>query len=126
MNLFLVTCVYKDGLSERSFRVVRTSSEEDIAEHMIRDCSSWEVFIENAIFPVWLYDEEEGPKELWDSMNQVILTKEDSKKLRDLFDLWFSTLSPERLLLWIRRTRVDGGSAAQLAIHEIGEIEEMG
>ncbi len=54
MNLFLVTCVYKDGLSERSFRVVRASSEEDIAEHMIRDYSSWEVFIENAIFPIWL------------------------------------------------------------------------
>ena len=126
MSLFLVTCVYKDGLSERSFRVVRASSEEDIARHMIRDSSSWKGFIENAIFPVWLYDEQEGPKELWASMNRVILTREDSKKLRDLFDLWFSTLSPERLLLWVRRTRVDGGSAAQLAIHEIREIEEMG
>ncbi len=126
MNLFLVTCVYKDGLSERSFRVVRASSEEDIAQHMIRDHSSWEVFIENAIFPLWLQDEKEGPEELWESMNRVILTREDSKKLRGLFDLWFSTLSAERLLSWIRRTRVDGGSAAQLAIHEIREIEEMG
>ncbi len=126
MNLFLVTCVYKDGLSERSFRVVRASSEEDVARHMIRDYSSWQVFIENAIFPVWLHDEKEGPRELWESMNRVILTGEDSKKLRDLFNLWFSTLSQERLLLWIRRTRVDGGSAAQLAIHEIREIEEMG
>ncbi len=126
MNLFLVTCVYKDGLSERSFRVVRASSEQDIVRHMIRDYSSWEAFIVDAIFPVWLHDKEEGPKDLWDSMNRVILTAEDSKKLRDLFSLWFSTLSPERLLSWIRRTRVDGGSAAQLAIHEIREIEEMG
>ncbi len=126
MYLFLVTCVYKGGISARSFRVVRAASEEDIARHMIRDYSSWEYFIEQSIYPVWLFDDEEGPKDLWYSMNQMILTREDSKKLKDLFDLWFSTLSPERLLQWVRRTRVDGDSAAQLAIHEIREIEEMG
>ncbi len=126
MNLFLVTCVYKGGVSARSFRVVRAASEEDIARRMIREYSSWEDFIEQSIFPVWLYDDDEGPKDLWDSMNQIILARDDSKKLKDLFDLWFSTLSPERLLQWVRRTRVDGDSAAQLAIHEIREFEEMG
>ena len=124
MNLFLITCVFDEGLYERSFRVVRASSKEDVARHMLRDYSSWEVFLEQSIFHVWLYDDEEGPKDLWDSMNRMIVNKEDSDKLKKLFDLWISSLSPERLLEWIRRTRVDGDSGAQLAIHEIKEIED--
>ena len=58
-------------------------------------------------------------------MNRVILNQEDTEKLETAFRAWIITLTPERLLEWIARTRVDGDSRAQLAIHEIKEIEKV-
>ncbi len=57
-------------------------------------------------------------------MGRVISSREDGDKLRNHFRSWFMNLSPEEILKWIRRTKVDGDSSAQLAIHEIGAIKE--
>ena len=124
MALFLVTCVIDEGVYESSFRVVEASSKEDVAKYMLSNYDSWEDFIFRSIFYIWLYDDKEGPKELWDSMRRVIINEEDSNKLRNAFKPWFLSLSPESLLNWIHRTRVDGDSSAQLAIYEIKEIEK--
>lgn len=125
MALFLVTCVIDEGVSERSFRVVNASSREAVARYMLTNYASWEDFIARSIFYLWLDDRKEGPRELWDQMRHVILNAEDSQTLRNVFTPWFANLSPQQLLTWIDRTRVDGSSSAQLAIYEIKDIEEV-
>ncbi len=61
MALFLVTCVFDQGLTASSFKVVKASSQADVARDMLKDYASWENFVENSIFYGWLYDDEEGP-----------------------------------------------------------------
>ena len=72
MALFLVTCVIDEGVYESSFRVVKASSREAVAKYILTNYESWEDFISRSIFYLWLDDQEEGPKELWDSMRHVI------------------------------------------------------
>ncbi|MEM8809092.1 MAG: hypothetical protein AAF921_23285 [Cyanobacteria bacterium P01_D01_bin.44] len=125
MALFLVTCVIDEGVYDGSFRVVEANSVVDVAGYMLSDYDSWRWFLKSSLFYIWLYDREEGPTQLWESMNRVILNREDSDRLESAFSAWFKTLTPERLLEWIGRTRVDGDSSAQLAIHEIKVIEKV-
>lgn len=123
MALFLVTSVYDDGVSEGSFRVVKASSREAVARHILAHCDTWEPFITSSIFHLWLHDPEAGPMELWEGMNRVILNAEDRQKLMKVFIPWLRQLSAETFLQWVARTYVDGGSQAQLTIHEIRDIE---
>ena len=125
MGLFLVTCVIDEGVYDNSFRVVKANSAADVAQYMLSQYESWQGFLKNSVFYIWLYDREEGPTQLWESMNRVILNQEDAEKLETAFRARIMTLTPERLLEWIARTRVDGDSSAQLAIHEIKEIEKV-
>lgn len=125
MALFLVTCVIDEGVYKNSFRVVEAASREKITKYMLDHYEFWEDFLLRSVFYIWLYDQKEGPVELWNRMNRVIVTREDSDKLENLFRSWLITLSPEALLKWIDRTRVDGDSSAQLAIHEIENIEKI-
>lgn len=123
MALFLVTSVYDDGISESSFRVVKAPSREAVARHILAHCDTWEPFITSSIFYLWLNDPQVGPNELWESMNRVILNAEDRQKLMNVFIPWIRLSSAETFLQWVARTYVDGGSQAQLTIHEIRDIE---
>jgi len=123
MALFLVTRVYDEGMSERSFQVVKASSRKAVAIHILTHYETWEYFITSSIFYLWLEDQDEGPKELWEKMNRVILNAEDRQKLMDVFIPWVCQLSPEAFLKWVDRTYVDGSSQAQLTIYEIHTIE---
>lgn len=124
MPLFLITCVYDEGVYESSFRVVNAPSREDVARYILTNYESWEDYLSRSIFYLWLYDKHEGPAELWESMRYVIMNEEDSRKLRSLFVPWLLRLSPQEFLKWADRTHVDGDSQAKLAIHTIKEIEE--
>ena len=123
MALFLVTRVYDEGFSERSFRVVKASSREAVARHILAHYDTWEYFITSSIFCLWLDDPHVGPKELWEGMNRVIVNGEDRQKLMNVFIPWVCQLSAETFLQWVARTYVDGSSQAQLTIHEIHDIE---
>ncbi len=123
MALFLITCVYDEGVYESSFRVIKASSREAVAKYILNHYESYEDFVRRSIFCEWLYDRKEGPAELWDSMNHVILNSADSDKLMNVFRPWILSLSPEKFLRWADRTGVDGDSEAKLSIYEIKEIE---
>ncbi len=123
MALFLVTRVYDEGFSEHSFRVVKASSREAVARHILAHYDTWEYFITSSIFRLWLGDPQVGPKELWEGMNRVIINAEDRQKLLNVFIPWVSQLSAETFLQWVDQTYVDGSSQAQLRIHEIHDIE---
>jgi len=126
MALFLVTCVVDEGVYESSFRVIQAASRAAVAKYILNNYEAWEGFISSSIFYLWLDDQAEGPTELWERMRHVIVNEEDSKTLRQAFKAWFLNLSPENLLTWIDRTRVDGDSSAQLTIYAIKAIEEGG
>ncbi|MDM8551478.1 hypothetical protein QUF72_15435 [Desulfobacterales bacterium HSG2] len=123
MALFLITCVYDEGVYESSFRVVKASSREAVAKYILSHYESYEDFVTRSIFYKWLYDPKEGPVELWDSMNHVILNSEDKNKLMNVFKPWILNLSPEEFLKWADRTRVDGDSEAKLSVYEIKQVE---
>ncbi len=91
MPLFLVTCVYDEGIYESSFRVVEAPSRLAIAESMLRDPYPWQDFL----------------------YRSHLLDGVEDKR-------W----SAEELLKRIDATHVDGDSDAQLAIHEIKQIEQ--
>jgi len=117
--------VYDEGIYQSSFRVVNASSREEVAQYILTHYDSWEDYLSRSIFYLWLYDQNEGPTALWESMGHVIMNEEDSKTLMNRFIPWVLQLSPQELLTWADRTHVDGDSHAQLAIHEITEIEEV-
>ena len=125
MALFLVTCVFDEGVYENTFRVVKASSREAVAKYILNNYESWENFISRSVFYIWLSDEKQGPKELWDRMRHVILNEEDSQKLMNMFTPWLLKLSPQEFLKWVDRTSVDDDSHAQLTIYEIKHIEEF-
>lgn len=124
MALFLVTCVYDDGFDDRSFRVIEASSIEKVAEYILKNYDSFSDFIDRSVFRNWLYDREVGPKEVWTNMGKIIRDDADSDKLHSLFDPWFLSLSPTKVLEWIENTSVDGDSHAQMAILDITDIEK--
>jgi hypothetical protein len=123
MALFLISRVYDEGFSERSFRVVKASSRVAVTRHILAHYDMWEYFITSSIFCLWLDDPNVGPKELWEGMNRVIINAEDRQKLMNVFIPWVCQLSPETFLKWVDRTYVDGSSQAQLTIYEIHDIE---
>lgn len=125
MALFLITCVYDEGVYESNFRVVEATSREVIAEYILKNYDSFADNLERSVFYKWLNDNKVGPKDFWEKMNRVILNATDSKNLIDLFKIWFLSLSPKEILEWIDRTSVDGDSEAQLAIYEITKIERF-
>ena len=124
MALFLVTCLYDEGIEDWNFRVVEATSPEAVAAYILKNYDSFYDYIDRSVFCKWLYDEEVGPKELWKEMRQVIINKEDDDKLQKLFKPWFLSLSPKEILEWIENTSVDGDSHAQMAILEITNIEK--
>ena len=50
MALFLVTCVIDEGVYESSFRVVKASSREAVAQYILTNYESWKDFISRSIF----------------------------------------------------------------------------
>lgn len=99
IELYLVTSLYDEGMSESSFRVVRAESELAIAAHMLACPHQWQHFLENARPRDWQHpDRNLGT--LWDCVQQPSMTA-------------------ERLLELIGMTSVDGDSAAQLTIFPV-------
>jgi hypothetical protein len=45
MSLFLVTCVYDEGVYESNFRVVEAPSRPAVAEYMLREPYRWYDFL---------------------------------------------------------------------------------
>ena len=125
MALFLVTCLYDEGIYESDFRIIEAQSREAVAEYILRNYADWEDWLHRSVFYKWLNDKDIGPRDLWESMRRVILNREDGEKLEALFEPWLRSLSSAALLEWIDRTGVDGDSEAQLAICEITEIEQI-
>jgi len=125
MALFLITCVYDEGVYKSNFRVVEAVSREAVAQHILKNYESFADYLERSIFYKWLNDKEVGPNEIWEKMNRVIVHAKDSEKLHQLFKTWFLSLSAKEVLKRIDQTSVDGDSHAQLAIHEITEIEKV-
>ncbi len=123
--MFLITCVYDEGIYEDNFRVVEAVSREAIAEYILKNYEIFADYLDRSIFYKWLDDQEVGPKEFWEKMHRVILNAEDRQKLKDIFKPWFLSLSPQEVLEWTDRTSVDGDSYAQMAIHEITKIEKV-
>jgi hypothetical protein len=123
MALFLITCVYDEGVYEGDFRVLEASSREAIAKYILDNYESFKDFVESSVFYEWIYDEAVCPEEVWEKTGgRMIITHENSDELHSRFQTWFLKLSPEEVLEWIDKTHVDGDSQAQLAIYEITEI----
>ena len=53
MALFLVTCVFDEGVYENTFRVVKASSREAVAKYILNNYESWENFISRSVFYIW-------------------------------------------------------------------------
>ena len=100
MPLFLITSVCKDGVDERSFRVVEAESVLAIAQNILDDPYTWEPLLNNT--ELW-----------WD------LTRYEYKYGEPLG--W----TAEELLDRIDATWMDGDSRNQVRIHEIAEIETI-
>ena len=125
MALFLITCVYDEGVEDWNFRVVEARSREAVAEYILKNYDSFFDYLNRSVFCEWLYDEEVGPVELWEQMGKIIMNKADKDKLQKLFKPWFFSLSPEQVLDRIDNTSIDGDSVAQMAIHEITNVEKI-
>ncbi|MEP7338974.1 MAG: hypothetical protein ABI977_14660 [Acidobacteriota bacterium] len=48
MPLFLIACVYDEGLYESSFRVVEAPSRLAVAEYMLREPYRWQDFLDRS------------------------------------------------------------------------------
>lgn len=125
MALFLITCVYDEGVYESNFRVVEAASREAVAQHILKNYESFADYLERSVFYKWLNDKEVGPNEIWEKMNRVIVHADDSEKLHQLFKTWFSSLSAKEVLKRIDQTSVDGDSQAQLTIYEVINVEKV-
>lgn len=125
MALFLITCIYDEGIEDWNFRTVEASSREAVAQYILNNYDSFFNYLDRSVFYNWLNDKEVGPTELWQQMKRTIHNQADSDKLNILFKPWFLSLSPEEVLNWIDNSSVDGDSEAQMAILEITNIERV-
>lgn len=99
MPLYLITSLIDEGIYSSSFRVVEVPSKLALAEHMLSHSFQWRWFLERSYPRDWLR-QSTSVGSLWDCIQA-------------------QTLTPEQFLELINKTRVDGDSEAQLAIHEI-------
>ncbi len=99
MPLYLVTSLYDEGISAANFRVVEAASKRDIAAHMLVQADQWIFFLQRSFPQDWRGG---GP-----NLGSLLDCARDP------------AMTPERFLELIDMTRVDGDSAAQLAIHAI-------
>ncbi len=95
-NLYLVASLFDDGIRESNVRIVRAESEFAIAEHILACPHQWQCFLEQSRPEDWQHPEQDLGT-LWDCVQN-------------------SELTPEKLLTLIGMTRVQGRTAAQLAI----------
>lgn len=98
-GLFLVTCVYDEGIHPGAFRLVRSSSRRAVAEAMLADPYRWATFLR----PGGLFE---------------AATRGDGAYYEES-----RPISADALLARIDASRVDGDSRAQLAVLPVPEIE---
>ncbi len=99
--LFLVTCVYDEGVYETSFRVVEAPSRLAVAQHIVDQPDIWNQFLHDA----HLYDPIiRGNRPYY--ADPCPVTAEEALRLID-------------------HSSVDGDSRAQMSIHPVTEILKL-
>jgi hypothetical protein len=96
--LFLVACVYDEGVEATSFRVVKAASRLAVVQAIVENPDIWSKFLHDA----HLYDP---------------IVRGNRPYYTDP-----CTVSAEEALRLIDRSSVDGDSRARLSIHPIAEI----
>ena len=99
--LFLVACVYDEGIYETSFRVVEADSRLAVAQAIVENPDIWNKFLHDSR----LYDP---------------IVRGNMPYYVDP-----EPVAAEEALRLIDRSRVDGDSRAQMSIHPITEILKL-
>ena len=82
MALYLVTCVYDEGVYENDFRVVEAESLLDVARHITQHPYRWADWLRRAYLWEEVRDEEWTPEELFEAINNTSVDGDSDAQMR--------------------------------------------
>lgn len=81
MPLFLVTCVYDEGVYESSFRVIEAPSRLAVAESMLRNPYPWQDFLDRSYLLDGVEERRWTPEELLERIDASYVDGDSIAKL---------------------------------------------